>query len=104
MLSRLSDRLLWSAVTLLGTAVLTFLLVNAVPGDVAKIIAGPKASADVIKEIHTKVHLDEPIWKRLGYHLNNLAHGDLGHSFVPDQPVAEAILTRLPTTAALSAV
>ncbi|MEI6391001.1 MAG: ABC transporter permease [Verrucomicrobiota bacterium] len=104
MLLRLSNRLFWSAVTLLGTAVLTFFLVNAVPGDVAKIIAGPKASADVIKEIHTKFHLDEPLWKRLGYHFNDLAHGDLGHSFVTDQPVAEAILTRLPTTAALSAL
>lgn len=104
MLLRLSNRLFWSAVTLLGTAVLTFFLVNAVPGDVAKIIAGPKASADVIKEIHTKFHLDEPLWKRLGYHFNELAHGDLGHSFVTDQPVAEAILTRLPTTAALSAL
>jgi len=104
MLFRLSNRLFWSAVTLLGTAVLTFFLVNAVPGDVAKIIAGPKASADVIKAIHTKFHLDEPIWKRLGYHLNSLAHGDLGQSYVTEQPVAEAILTRLPATAALSAI
>lgn len=104
MLLRLGNRLFWSAVTLLGTAVLTFFLVNAVPGDVARIIAGPKASADVIKAIHTKFHLDEPIWKRLGYHLNNLAHGDLGQSYVTDQPVAEAILTRLPATAALSAL
>jgi peptide/nickel transport system permease protein len=104
MLLRISNRLFWSAVTLLGTAVLTFFLVNAVPGDVARVIAGPKASADVIQAIHTKFHLDEPIWKRLGYHLNNLAHGDLGQSYVTEQPVAEAILTRLPSTAALSAV
>ena len=104
MIFRLSSRLFWSAITLLGTAVLTFLLVNAVPGDVARVIAGPKASADVIKAIHTKFHLDEPIWKRLGYHLNDLAHGDLGQSFVTEQPVAEAILTRLPTTAAVSAL
>ncbi len=104
MLIRLINRLFWSAVTLLATAVLTFFLVNAVPGDVARVIAGPKASADVIKAIHTKFHLDEPIWKRLGYHLNNLAHGDLGQSYVTEQPVAEAILTRLPATAALSAL
>jgi peptide/nickel transport system permease protein len=104
MLLRLSNRLFWSAVTLLGTAVLTFFLVNAVPGDVARVIAGPKASAEVIKVIHAKFHLDEPIWKRLGYHLNNLAHGDLGQSYVTEQPVAEAILTRLPATAALSAI
>ena len=38
----------WSSVTLLGTAVLTFLLVNAVPGDVARVIAGSKASPKVL--------------------------------------------------------
>lgn len=104
MLLQISNRLFWSAVTLLGTAVLTFFLVHAVPGDVARVIAGPKASADVIQAIRENLHLDEPVWKRLGHHLNNLAHGDLGQSYVTDQPVAEAILTRLPVTAALSAL
>ena len=104
MVRRLSHRLFWSVVTLAGTAVLTFFLVNAVPGDVARVIAGPKASADVIKSIHAKYHLDEPLWKRLGYHLTRLAHGDLGESYVTEQPVAEAILTRLPATAALAGV
>lgn len=102
MLLRLVNRLIGSVVTLLGTAVLTFLLVNAVPGNVAKVIAGPKASPDVIKVIEKRFHLDEPMWKRLGYHLSDLAHGDLGHSYVTDQPVAEAILTRLPATASVS--
>ena len=46
-LSRLLVRLFWSAVTLLGTAVFVFILVNVVPGDVARIIAGPKASQAV---------------------------------------------------------
>ena len=40
MLSRLLQRLLWSVVTLLGTAVLTFLMVNGWPGDVARVIPG----------------------------------------------------------------
>lgn len=104
MISRIGRRLLWSAVTLLGTSFVTFLLVHVVPGDVARIIAGPKASAEVIQSIHAKFHLDEPLWKQLGYHLGALAHGDLGRSFVTDQPVAEALLSRLPTTAAVSAL
>lgn len=102
MLTRIASRLVWSVVTLLGTAVLTFLLVNAVPGDVARVIAGPKASPDVIKAIHQRFHLDEPLWKRLFFHVGNLIRGDLGQSYVTDQPVAEAIWTRLPATAALS--
>jgi peptide/nickel transport system permease protein len=101
MLNRLLNRLFWSAVTLLAVAVLTFFLVNAVPGDPARIIAGSKASSDVIKEVREKYHLNDPVAKRLGYYMAQLAHGDLGHSFVTDQSVGQAILTRFPTTAAL---
>jgi peptide/nickel transport system permease protein len=103
MFTRLLIRLFWSAVTLLGTAVLLFFLVNAVPGDVAKIIAGPKASPVVLAQIHKEYHLDDPVWKRLGWYLDQLAHANLGHSYVTDQPVAQAILSRLPLTAALAA-
>jgi peptide/nickel transport system permease protein len=102
MLNRFIRRLIWSALTLLATAVLTFFLLNAVPGDVARVIAGSKASEQVIKEIHVRYHLDDPLWKRLALYLAQLARGDLGHSYVTNQPVAEAILTRLPTTAALA--
>jgi ABC-type dipeptide/oligopeptide/nickel transport system permease component len=80
MITRLIRRFILSAVTLLGTAFLTFFLLNAVPGDVARVIAGPKASPEVIKEIHAKYHLDDPVWERFALYLNQLAHGDLGHS------------------------
>jgi peptide/nickel transport system permease protein len=102
MITRLFRRFIASLVTLLGVVFLTFFLLNAVPGDVARVIAGAKASPEVIKDIHTKYHLDDPIWQRFGLYLKQLAHGDLGHSYVTDQSVTEAIITRLPTTAALS--
>lgn len=103
MLTRLLPRLFWSAVTLLATAVLTFFLINAVPGDVARVIAGSKASPKVLQQVREKYHLNDPLPKRLGRYLVQLAHGDLGYSFVTEQPVAEAILTRFPATAALCA-
>ena len=103
MTTRILSRLFWSGITLQSTAVLTFLLVNVMPGDVARVIAGSKASPEVIQAIHAKYHLDDPVWKRLGYYLGQLAHGDLGRSFVTDQEVSDAILTRLPATAALCA-
>lgn len=102
MITRLLIRMFWSGITLLGTAVLVFFLINVVPGDVARIIAGPKASPAVLQEIHKEYHLNDPVWKRLGYYLDQLAHGDLGHSYVTAQPVTQAILSRLPVTAALA--
>lgn len=102
MITRLFRRFVWSLVTLMGTAMLTFFLLNAVPGDVARVIAGSKASPDVIKAVHAKYHLEDPFWQRFVLYLGQLAKGDLGHSYVTDQPVAEALLTRLPTTASLT--
>lgn len=104
MLKRLFSRMVWSVITLIGTAILTFLLVNLAPGDVARVVAGSKASPEVMQTIRERYHLNEPLWKRLGYHLAQLAKGDLGHSYVTDQPVLDAILTRLPTTAMLAAM
>jgi peptide/nickel transport system permease protein len=103
-MNRFINRLLWSAVTLLGTAALTFFLLNAVPGDVARVIAGSKASPEVIKEIRARYHLNDPWWTRLALYVSQLARGDLGHSYVTDQPVSEAILTHIPTTIALASI
>jgi peptide/nickel transport system permease protein len=103
-MTRFINRLLWSVVTLLGTAALTFFLLNAVPGDVARVIAGSKASPEVINEIRARYHLNDPWWTRFALYLGQIARGDLGHSYVTDQPVSEAILTRLPTTVALSSL
>jgi peptide/nickel transport system permease protein len=104
MMTRLFRRFVWSVVTLLGTAFLTFFLLNVVPGDVARVIGGAKASPEVIKEIHIRYHLDDPLGKRFILYLDQLAHGNLGYSYVTQQSVAEAILTRLPTTAALTSL
>jgi len=101
MLNRMLTRLFWSAVTLVAVAVLTFFLINAVPGDVARSIAGSKASTEVLQQVREKYHLNDPLPVRLGHYLAQLARGDLGHSYLTDQSVASAILTRFPTTAAL---
>ena len=95
------NRLFWSAVTLLGTGIVTFFLVNAVPGDVARVIAGSKASAEVLQQIRELYHLNDPVLIRLGHYLGQLASGDLGYSFATEQPVAKALLMRFPATLAL---
>ena len=104
MFARIATRLLLTSITLVGTAILTFLLVNAVPGEVARIIAGTKASPEVLEQIRSKYHLHDPVLKRLAFHLARLARGDLGYSFVTSQSVAEAIRARFPCTAALASL
>lgn len=102
MFKRLCIRLAWSLLVLIGAAGLSFLIARAVPGDPARVIAGAKADAETIALIRTELHLNDPLWKQFGRYLWQLSHGDLGKSYVTNQRVTEAILTRFPATAALS--
>jgi peptide/nickel transport system permease protein len=94
-------RLGWSVLVLLGVATITFLIVRLVPADPARVIAGAKADAETIAHIRTELRLDDPIWKQFGTYLGRVAKGDLGKSYMTNQPVVEAIVTRLPATLAL---
>lgn len=101
-LTRLSSRLLWSVLVLLGTSVITFFVAHAVPADPARTMAGAKADAETIRRIRHEMHFDEPRVQQYARYLWGLAHGDLGKSYVTNQRVTDAILTRLPATLALS--
>ncbi len=102
MIRALIQRLLWSFATLLGTAILTFALVRVIPGDPARAIAGTKATPELVLRIRKDLGLDAPLHVQLGEHLLRIARGDLGTSYVTQEPVLPALLRRLPVTAAVA--
>jgi peptide/nickel transport system permease protein len=55
-----------------------------------------------VARIHAQLGLDDPVWLRFGRYVWDALHGDLGRSFITDQPVLPAILERLPATAMLA--
>ncbi len=102
MIRKIGLRLVTSAVTLLGTSLLIFFLVHAVPADPVAAMAGPHADADTRERIRVQMHLDDPAWLQYVRYLGNALCGDLGRSNITQEPVAEAILLRLPPTAVLA--
>jgi len=98
----LAKRLLWAGVTLLGVTALTFFVVYRMPADPAALLAGPTASPEVVANIRTQLRLDRPVWVQYGDFVARLARGDLGHSFIRNEPVAQAVGRRLPATAVLA--
>ncbi|MEU8934308.1 ABC transporter permease [Streptomyces sp. NPDC048409] len=102
MARRIGIRILLGLLTIVAVVLLTFVLQYVVPGDPARSIAGPKASPEVLAQIHARLHLDDPLWSQLGHYLASVATGDLGTSYSHDQPVLSLILQRLPATAALA--
>ncbi|WP_336025157.1 ABC transporter permease [Halobellus salinisoli] len=96
-------RLAQSVFTLLGVVTLTFLLINAAPGDPVRIFIGPSADAATVEAIRTQFGLNQPLHVRYFKYLLNVLQGDLGQSINYRVPVTQKILERLPATLLLVA-
>ncbi len=92
-------RVFWGFVMVLGLVVVDFLITHLLPGDPIDALVGNfPAPPDYIARIRHDFGLDESLSAQLGYFLLNLAHGQLGFSFVNRQPVLQLILDRAGTT------
>lgn len=97
-------RLAASIPVVVGITVVAFLLIHMVPGDPAQaILFGSNASPEQIAELRTRLGLDQPLWQQYLTFLNQLLHGDLGTSYVTNNPVASELLSRTPSTLQLTA-
>jgi peptide/nickel transport system permease protein len=96
---RVSARRLLSAFPVLwGVTLLTFLTLNALPGDAASALLGINATPAEVRAFSIKLHLNEPLWTRYGHWLGGVLHGDLGTSLASPQSVASILAQRLPVT------
>jgi len=106
MASRVLRRLAQALGTLLGGAVITFLMLAATPGDPAERILTAKGQEAVTPEaiaaLRTELGLDRPLPVRLGDYLRDLVMGDLGSSWSTGRPVVAELGERLPATLRLT--
>ena len=87
-----------AALILLGVAMFTFALIYLVPVDPAAEMAGRSATPEQIESVRHEAGLDRPLPVQFGLYLLNLAHGDLGRSYVQRSPVASLLVSRIPAT------
>jgi peptide/nickel transport system permease protein len=89
--------------TLFAVTFLTFLMVALLPGDPVDTILGTGPRAPGIEEqIRDDLNLDDPFLVRYFTWLGDAVTGDLGTSYVTDQPVSDTISSRLPVTAQIA--
>ncbi|MGB0114399.1 MAG: ABC transporter permease [Ilumatobacteraceae bacterium] len=89
--------------TLFAVTFLTFLMVALLPGDPVDTIlgTGPREPG-VEQQIREDLNLDDPFFTRYFSWLGDAVTGDLGTSYITDQPVADTIQNRLPVTMELA--
>ncbi len=103
MLNYLVRRLLMLVPMLLGISVAVFLILYLIPGDPARLAAGPDAAEEDVAQIRANYGLDQPAHIQYLTYLNHLLRGDLGQSFRTGRPVIEEVARTLPATVELAA-
>lgn len=94
-------RLFQAAIVLFITSVIVFAGVYAI-GDPLEILLPADATLAERAQVTQSLGLDKPLIVQYGHFLWNALHGDLGTSFVYNQPSISVILQRLPATLELA--
>ena len=100
--SYIVSRILTTLIVLLGATVLLFTLTQFVPGDPARTLLGPRASAEAIEALRDRMGLDLPLWQQLQRFLVNILRGDLGTDAISGRPILSMVLDVLPYTLVLT--
>jgi peptide/nickel transport system permease protein len=96
-------RLVQAIPVLVGITSITFLLINAMPGDPIEVMLGPTASEELIQSARERYGFDEPLYVRYLKYMMAVAQGDLGMSLHYGVPVTTKLFERLPVTLLLLA-
>jgi glutathione transport system permease protein len=84
-------RLLGVIPVLLAVSIFTFGFVRLLPGDPARLLAGPDATASDVAAVRQDLGLDQPLWRQYATYLGDTVQGRFGRSSKTREPVAQAI-------------
>ncbi len=91
------NRLLLMIPTLLGVAVLVFVLLRLMPGDIVEmryLMDGGQVSPEVLAQERARLGLEKPLWQQFIDWMGGLLVGDLGTSMWTGRPVWDEISSR----------
>ncbi len=82
----------------------TFLIVQLIPGDPATAIAGENATLAQVELVRTQLGLDQPVIVQLGQYLLGVVQGDFGDSFRYRVPSLDVVGAAVPYTMTITVV
>lgn len=98
----IAKRIAASIPILLGVILITFILMNFIPGNAVTAMMQNKINDETVARVEEEMHLNDPILVRFGLYLKDLCRGDLGTSLVMNQPVSKLIANAFPNTIKLA--
>jgi glutathione transport system permease protein len=98
----IAKKLLSLPLILIGVSLLVFVAIRALPGDPARLMAGPEATQEAVDNMTTRLGLDRSLPAQYGSFALDALRGDLGISIKSKLPVVSEIGERLPFTLGLA--
>ncbi|MBI5034303.1 MAG: ABC transporter permease [Chloroflexi bacterium] len=102
MLKFVLKRLLQFIPVLIGTTLLTFILLQIVPGDPITRMMREHIDPDVVARVRAQMHLDDPPVQRYLLYMWDVLHGNFGESYKVRRDVSVLLLDAFPKTMALT--
>src|SRR4051812_13313298 len=94
-------RLIQALFVVLAMSVIVFIGVHVI-GNPVDILISPEADQAERARIIASLGLDQPLWKQYLLFVTDALHGDLGRSFVFNEPALRLIAQRMPATMELA--
>lgn len=102
MLSYIAKRLLQTIFVLFGISLITFVLLQVVPGDPVALMLDKRADAETIARVKHELGLDLPYYIQYFNFLKGAVHLDFGTSYFTKEVVSEALLRCFSVTVKLA--
>jgi peptide/nickel transport system permease protein len=95
-------RLAAALLTLAGAILFLFVIIQFVPGDLAGILLGPRATPELRADFAARMGLDRSIPEQAVLFFSNAVRGDLGNDIITRRPILDMVLEALPNTLQLA--
>ncbi len=102
MLRYIVKRLLAALAVIFAVSLITFAVLNLIPGNMAQLMLGPEATPEKVRELELALGLDKPWYLQYLSWLKGFLTFDWGTSYLYGSPVRELIFQRLPVTISLT--
>lgn len=102
MLIYILKRILLFVPTLFGVTLITFFLMQGLPGDPVQSMAGERASPETLARIRAELGTDRPVAVQYVGYLKLLVQGELGRSYYTNRRVADDLIAKFPNTLKLA--
>jgi len=103
-LTYLTRRLVLFVVTLALITVVTFLITNVLPGDVATMILGTRSNPVTLAALRIQLGLNQPLVIQYWHWISRILSGDLGVSLIFKEPIAALLAQKIVASAVLVAL